>query len=140
MGGLLPRVSNEEDGLMRAGYFKFSSQRINLSPYKLYRIFTYMYNYQREVASLIIGSQGTPFNYIIAYYARPEGATIKIEYGTNGKAGIVKFYKKNNDIFVFFILAAGSPEVCFIQSTSGIELVSEGNPTLDDSYTEITPT
>lgn len=136
MAGLIGPSSGTKQGLLPAGYLI----SVSAHNYTLYKIIVNNTSWQRRTC-LIKGS----------YNARP----IDIIVGTYGSENVnsfsvvvssaldipshIKFYKKANEVFVFFNAQEGDLNTAWITTNSLVTLVSIGNPDIiDDTYTEVT--
>lgn len=117
---------------------KTSPKILTTSNYGLYKLFSATNNWVREIANIKVSESGKAYELTIAYYSMRGTPSINAEWGTNGKSSAIKFYRKGYDVFVFFNYDQGSPQKAIIQSSCGVELVSNGVQP-DKSYTEYNP-
>ena len=102
---------------------------------RLYRIATTSATWQRTFARIFGAVDGIPFDLMIGIFRRN---TINLEVKANyvtGACARLSLYQKGGELFVYFSCDWIGPNYVYIQSYSGVNLVSENADV--SSYTKI---
>lgn len=137
MGGLLPVASKEQNGLMSKSDKIIQSTNISSVNYPLFKIVNSTGYWSRNISFIYGCSEGVPFAFLIGLYAQDDKTACRIFIRwLTAKDSKIKIYRKDDAVFLFIDNMASAPNVVFIQSSTGFELVSNGS-TPDESYTLI---
>lgn len=137
MGGLLPLASKEQNGLMSKSDKIIQFKNIKSGNYPLFKIVDSTGYWSRNVSFIYGCNEGVPFAFLIGLYVQ-DGITpcrVFIKWLTE-KDSKIKIYRKDAAIYLYINNMDSAPNVVFIQSSTGFELVSNGI-TPDESYTLI---
>lgn len=137
VGGLLPVASKEENGLMSKSDKIIQSTNINSVNYPLFKILMSTGYWSRNVSFIYGCNEGVPFAFLIGLYTQDDKniGRIFVNWLTK-KDSKIKIYRKDDAVFLYIKNMGTDPNVVFIQSSTGSELVSNG-VTPDESYTLI---
>lgn len=137
VGGLLPLASKEQNGLMSKSDKIIQFKNIKSGNYPLFKIVDSTGYWSRNVSFIYGCNEGVPFAFLIGLYVQ-DGITpcrVFIKWLTE-KDSKIKIYRKDDAIYLYINNMDSAPNVVFIQSSTGFELVSNGI-TPDESYTLI---
>lgn len=137
VGGLLPLASKEQNGLMSKSDKIIQFKNIKSGNYPLFKIVDSTGYWSRNVSFIYGCNEGVPFAFLIGLYVQ-DGITpcrVFIKWLTE-KDSKIKIYRKDAAIYLYINNMDSAPNVVFIQSSTGFELVSNGI-TPDESYTLI---
>ena len=134
VGELLPLASKEQDGLMSKSDKIIQFKNIKSGNYPLFKIVDSTGYWSRNVSFIYGCNEGVPFAFLIGLYVQG-GITpcrVFIKWLTE-KDSKIKIYRKDDAIYLYINNMNSAPNVVFIQSSTGFELVSNGI-TPDESY------
>ena len=136
LGGLLPLATSTNKGLMSSNDKNSGLWMYSTSGYKLYKMCQAPTEWTRSNAMIVGSMEDIPILCVISFF-RKNGDTfsINIKWLTD-KSSYIKFYKKENSLYVFFDISSTSPNTVNMMSKDGIEFISL-NSQPDDSYTLI---
>lgn len=137
VGGLLPLASKEQNGLMSKSDKIIQFKNIKSGNYPLFKIVDSTGYWSRNVSFIYGCNEGVPFAFLIGLYVqdRITPCRVFIKWLTE-KDSKIKIYRKDAAIYLYINNMDTDPNVVFIQSSTGFELVSNGI-TPDESYTLI---
>lgn len=135
MGGLLGTATAEKSGLMSSDDKKFGLNRYLVTNRTFMKIMVGK-NWERH-GSLIYGNvNGFPYLVIISMYCSLNAPVYSVRW-VIGETTKLKFYYKGFEVYVLFGYYENEPHYAFVQSSSGVEIISRGED-VGQGYTEIT--
>lgn len=137
VGGLLPLASKEQNGLMSKSDKIIQFKNIKSGNYPLFKILYSTEYWSRNVSFIYGCNEGVLFAFLIGLYVqdRITPGRVFIKWLTE-KDSKIKIYRKDDAIYLYITNEHTAPNVVFIQSSTGFELVSNGIAP-DESYTLI---
>lgn len=138
--GLLPVATTDSKGLMSAKDKVSSNQSLTINNKPLIKLCS-LKNWERSVSNILWTWDGYIYEVIIAAVGgESDFQNVTIEYVSSERSDDkAYFYKKGNELFVYFTFAAGDTQKAIVRGTSLAEIISNGGSKPDSSYTQITP-
>lgn len=137
MEELMPIADSETTGLMSSDNIKKSLSPYRVDNYRFYRISHNAVDWWRESAVIIGTYNSVPYIASIGFYVQKSDPKAEIAWLNQPSSSMLKFYKKENALYVLFNYPQEAPTNVLIASTSGIELISVGIAEPDSSYIPI---
>lgn len=137
MGGLIGEASQTKDGLMSAKNMRKGLFPYNVYNYRFYKIASNDVEWQRESAVIIGTYDIQPFIISIGFYTTAPKPTVGIKSNNLYYKNYVRFFIKENSLYVLFNYSISQNTTVLIASSSGVEFINEGNNQIDQSYEEV---
>lgn len=132
---MIGSATGTKSGLLRAGNLTY----ISAHNYGLYRIIEMKAIWQRKTAIIKGSYNATPIDIIVGTYGSANVNNFScIVTAVTPIPSHIKFYKKNNELFVFFNANEGDLNFVWITADSLVEQISVGDSNIIDStYSEV---
>ena len=134
----MPTATTESNGLMSKNDKNMTFALFFLNGIKLIKIVGNEYPWQREIVVMHISTVNKSYSAIIGFYSANNAPVIHVTWVNDNKFDKLRFFKKENDIYIFSNIDASSPDKIMIQSTSFLAKSIPIDSEPDSSYTEIT--